>query len=94
MTRHAKVSCRLGRFVEDFFFGGGGKNEDSEMCALFFLGGVTKFWSGAPPPPKKGTPAPSRPNFKSGMFNLFKPEFTIVIFTHYKLRIAVAILDL
>ena len=27
-------------------------------------------------------------------FNPFKPEFTIVIFTHYKLRIAVAILDL
>ena len=27
-------------------------------------------------------------------FNLFKPEFTIVIFIHYKPRIAVAILDL
>ena len=27
-------------------------------------------------------------------FNPFKPEFTIVIFTHYKPRIAVAILDL
>ena len=27
-------------------------------------------------------------------FNPFKPEFTIVIFIHYKLRIAVAILDL
>ena len=26
--------------------------------------------------------------------NPFKPEFTIVIFTHYKPRIAVAILDL
>ena len=26
--------------------------------------------------------------------NPFKPEFTIVIFTHYKSRIAVAILDL
>ena len=24
----------------------------------------------------------------------FKPEFTIIIFTHYKLRIAVAILEL
>ena len=28
------------------------------------------------------------------MFNPFKPEFIIVICTHYKLRIAVAILDL
>ena len=28
------------------------------------------------------------------MINLFKPEFTIVIFIHYKPRIAVAILDL
>ena len=28
------------------------------------------------------------------MFNPFKPEFTIVIFIHYKSRIAVAILDL
>ena len=27
-------------------------------------------------------------------FNPFKPEFTIVIFIHYKPRIAVAILDL
>ena len=27
-------------------------------------------------------------------FNPFKPEFTIVIFIHYKSRIAVAILDL
>ena len=27
-------------------------------------------------------------------FNLFEPEFTIVIFIHYKPRIAVAILDL
>ena len=28
------------------------------------------------------------------MLNPFKPEFTIVIFIHYKPRIAVAILDL
>ena len=28
------------------------------------------------------------------LFNLFKPWFTIVIFIHYKPRIAVAILDL
>ena len=28
------------------------------------------------------------------MVNPFKPEFTIVIFIHYKPRIAVAILDL
>ena len=28
------------------------------------------------------------------VFNPFKPEFTIVIFIHYKPRIAVAILDL
>ena len=28
------------------------------------------------------------------MLNPFKPEFTIVIFVHYKPRIAVAILDL
>ena len=28
------------------------------------------------------------------LFNPFKPEFTIVIFIHYKPRIAVAILDL
>ena len=27
-------------------------------------------------------------------FNPFKPEFTIVIFIHYKLRVAVAILNL
>ena len=27
-------------------------------------------------------------------FNPFKPEFTIVIFIHYKPRIAVAILDM
>ena len=27
-------------------------------------------------------------------FNPFKPEFTIVVFIHYKPRIAVAILDL
>ena len=27
-------------------------------------------------------------------YNLFKPEFTIVILIHYKPRIAVAILDL
>ena len=27
-------------------------------------------------------------------FNRFKPEFTIVIFIHYKPRIAAAILDL
>ena len=27
-------------------------------------------------------------------FNPFKPEFTIVIFIHYKPRIAIAILDL
>ena len=31
---------------------------------------------------------------KSDVFNPFKPEFTIVIFIHYKPRIAVAILDL
>ena len=30
----------------------------------------------------------------SQLFNPFKPEFTIVIFIHYKPRIAVAILDL
>ena len=35
---------------------------------------------------------PWRPNFISN--NPFKPEFTIVIFIHYKPRIAVAILDL
>ena len=29
-----------------------------------------------------------------GCFNPFKPEFTIVIFIHYKPRIAVVILDL
>ena len=29
-----------------------------------------------------------------GWFNPFKPEFNIVIFIHYKPRIAVAILDL
>ena len=28
------------------------------------------------------------------LFNPFKPEFTIVIFIHYKPRIAIAILDL
>ena len=28
------------------------------------------------------------------VLNSFKPEFTIVIFTHYKPQIAVAILDL
>ena len=28
------------------------------------------------------------------LFNPFKPEFSIVIFIHYKPRIAVAILDL
>ena len=28
------------------------------------------------------------------VFNPFKPEFTIVIFIHYKPRIAVAIFDL
>ena len=28
------------------------------------------------------------------VINPFKPEFTIVIFIHYKTRIAVAILDL
>ena len=28
------------------------------------------------------------------LFNPFRPEFTIVIFIHYKPRIAVAILDL
>ena len=28
------------------------------------------------------------------LFNPFKPEFTIVIFIHYKPRIAAAILDL
>ena len=33
------------------------------------------------------------PGHQSG-FNPFKPEFTIVIFIHYKPRIAVAILDL
>ena len=27
-------------------------------------------------------------------FNIFKPEFTVVIFIHYKPRIAAAILDL
>ena len=31
---------------------------------------------------------------KTRTFNPFKPEFTIVIFIHYKPRIAVAILDL
>ena len=30
----------------------------------------------------------------SAYFNPFEPEFTIVIFIHYKPRIAVAILDL
>ena len=30
----------------------------------------------------------------SNSFNPFKPEFTIVIFIHYKPRIALAILDL
>ena len=30
----------------------------------------------------------------TGLINPFKPEFTIVIFIHYKPRIAVAILDL
>ena len=29
-----------------------------------------------------------------GLINPFKPEFTIVIYDHYKPRIAVAILDL
>ena len=32
--------------------------------------------------------------FKTHMFHPFNPEFTIVIFTHYKPRIAAAILDL
>ena len=32
--------------------------------------------------------------FNNFIFNPFKPEFTIVIFIHYKPRIAVAILDL
>ena len=31
---------------------------------------------------------------KNQRFNPFKPDFTIVIFIHYKSRIAVAILDL
>ena len=31
---------------------------------------------------------------KIQLFNPFRPEFTIVIFNHYKPRIAVAILDL
>ena len=31
---------------------------------------------------------------KNQLFNPFKPEVTIVIFIHYKPRIAVAILDL
>ena len=35
-----------------------------------------------------------RPNKQIFMFNPLKPEFTIVIFIHYKPRIAVAILDL
>ena len=33
-------------------------------------------------------------NLITDRFNPFKPEFIIVIFTHYKPRIAVAILDL
>ena len=33
-------------------------------------------------------------NYNLICFNPFNPEFTIVIFTHYKPRIAVAILDL
>ena len=33
-------------------------------------------------------------NKKIQSFNPFKPEFTIVIFIHYKPRIAAAILDL
>ena len=33
-------------------------------------------------------------NFWKIVLNPFKPEFTIVIFIHYKPRIAVAILDL
>ena len=32
--------------------------------------------------------------YKLSCFNPFRPEFTIVIFIHYKPRIAVAILDL
>ena len=32
--------------------------------------------------------------FSRDMINPFKPEFTIVIFIHYKPRIAAAILDL
>ena len=32
--------------------------------------------------------------FISKYFNPFKPEFTIVVFIHYKPRIAAAILDL
>ena len=30
----------------------------------------------------------------AALINTFKPEFTVVIFIHYKPRIAVAILDL
>ena len=32
--------------------------------------------------------------YKKRVFNPFRPEFTIVIFIHYKSRIAIAILDL
>ena len=38
----------------------------------------------------RGTPKGSN----SLLFNTFKPEFLILIFIHYKPRIAVAILDL
>ena len=34
------------------------------------------------------------PKLKASLINPFKPEFTIVIFIHYKPRIAIAILDL
>ena len=33
-------------------------------------------------------------NWRVAIINPFKPEFTIVIFIHYKPRIATAILDL
>ena len=33
-------------------------------------------------------------NYRAQMFNPFKPEFTIVIFIHYKTRVADEILDL
>ena len=98
ITGTSSISCSSGKVPVDAWF----KIVHSSVLYLTrSIGLKPELFTAVRSAPKRSNnltistwPPATEVSFQSGLINPFKPEFTIVIFIHYKPQIAVAILDL